>query len=155
MTRRVGRCCADSRRGELGLTVIETLCAAAVLTIAILGLSQIALTSTELRESGVQKNAATRAVQEQLALIQATDFAELTASFDGAAFDVMLEGAANSALAPLAGDADGRTGSVAVTAPTAQPGELLEVVVRVDWNGRNGPQSVARTLRVSRVGSGS
>jgi hypothetical protein len=142
-------------RARRGLTLIETVCAATVLTVAVLGLSQVALTSNELRESGATKAAALRAVQQQVAQVQATDFAALLATWDGAAFDVLLDGATHAGLVPQANDADGRAGSVVVTAPTGQPGELLEVLVRVDWAGANGPQSVARRLRVSRIGSGS
>jgi len=142
-------------RSRRGLTLVETVCAATVLTVAVLGLSQVALTSSDLRESGAQKAAAMRAVQEQLAQVQATDFALLLATWNDTAFDVVLGGATHAGLRPQAGDVDGRSGRVLVTAPTGQPGELLEVLVRVDWAGANGPQSVARTLRVSRIGSGS
>ncbi len=142
-------------RARRGLTLVETVCAATVLTVAVLGLSQVALTSSELRESGAQKAAATRAVQQQLAQVQASDFATLLATWNDTAFDVVLDGATHAGLRPQAGDVDGRAGRVVVTAPTGQPGELLEVLVRVDWVGANGPQSVARTLRVSRIGSGS
>lgn len=142
-------------RGEHGLTLIETLCAAAVLTVAVLGLSQVALTTHELQQSGAQKAAATRTLQDQMARVQSTDFSALQTTFDGAAFDVVLEGATTAALPPQDGDVDGRAGSIAVTAPTGAPADLLLVVVRVDWSGHNGPQSITRALRVSRVGSGS
>lgn len=142
------------RRRERGLTLIETVCAAVVLALAILGLSQVALSANAMQQSGVQKAAALREVERQLATIQSSDFTTIVATYDGAGFGVILDGATAEALPALANDADGRPGLVTVTAPTGDPDALLEVRVRIDWQGRNGPQSVGRTLRLSRVGSG-
>jgi hypothetical protein len=144
----------DRRRREGGLTLIETVCAAVVLALAILGLSRVALSANEMQQSGVQKAAALREVERQLATVQSSDFASIVATFDGTGFGVILDGAAAEALTAVPNDADGRPGLVTVTAPTGDPDALLEVQVRIDWLGRNGPQSVARTLRLSRVGSG-
>jgi hypothetical protein len=135
------------------MTLVETMCSATVLAVAIAALSNLSASAGALHLTGTQKAAALRTVERQLAQIAATPFDDMQATWDGASFGVTLEGKAAEALRAFANDADGQPGAIAVTAPTGLPSELLEIQVRADWISPNGPQSLARRLRVSRVGS--
>ena len=137
------------------MSLVETSCAAAILALAIGGLTNLAATSASLHAFGLEKNVAVRAVERQLATVMASDFATITADWNGDGFAVGMEGAAGSALNAVPGDADGLPGSIAITAPTGDADELVEIEVRVDWNSSNGPAAVARRMRLSRLGSGS
>jgi hypothetical protein len=135
------------------MTLIETICAAAILAVAIVGLTNVTATSAALHRAGVEKSAAMRAAERQLATVVASDFATLQADWNGAGFAVGLEGKGGAALRPLPNDPDGMAGSVQVTAPSGDPAELVEIAVRVDWVSAHGPQALVRRMRLSRLGS--
>jgi hypothetical protein len=137
------------------MSLVETSCAAAILALAIAGLTNVAATSASLHKLGVQKAAAVRAVERQMAAVVASNFATLPATWNNVGFTAGLEGEAGAALQAVKGDADGLPGSIVVSAPTGKPTELLEILVRVDWQAPHGPAGVSRRLLISRIGTGS
>jgi hypothetical protein len=143
------------RRRESGFSLVETLCVSTTLTVAVLGMTQVAVTATTLHQVGVQKAAAIEQVEEELGTILSTDFEDVAATHHLRGFGVRLDGATNDAFRAIAGDADGQPGLVTVSAPTGNAAELLEVRVRLDWIGVNGPQHLERVQRLSRLGAGS
>jgi Tfp pilus assembly protein PilV len=147
------QCRRTLRAGERGITIIETLAAAAILSLAIAGLSNVAANSAAVHKSSQQKEAALRAIEQQLAVITATPIANIPGTYANTGFDVTLDGAQKTSMKALTTDADGQAGYVLVTAPTGNAAELVEVVVGVDWQGMHGTQSVSRRVRVSRLGS--
>ena len=140
---------------ERGFTLIETLIVASTLAVAILGMSQLSNITSALRRTGLEKAAAARAVDRELATITASNFTQIPATFNNVGFDVILEDSGKAILHPLIGDADGKTGNVTVTAPDGDAGHEVEICVRVDWLGAHGPQHVQRTVRLSALGAGS
>ncbi len=140
-----------------GLSLLETVVASAILAVGVASLTSVAATSARLHQSGQQKNAALRSLDAQLATIESTAFAGLGA-LDGQTFVV------DPAAAPSSSGGDPRestqggttvepaTGAIAVTAPTGDAGELVEVAVSLTWQGMNGPQTMVRRLRRSRLG---
>jgi hypothetical protein len=149
-TKRVVR---PSRRCA-GITLIETICAAAILAVAISGLTNLSAASAALHQTGLQKELAVRVAERELATIVSADWADVP-TFDGNDFAVAFEGYGTPALRALPGDADQLPGSVQILAPTGLPAELVEIIVRVDWISPHGPQSLQRRMRLSRIGSGS
>jgi Tfp pilus assembly protein PilV len=137
------------------MTLIETLIATTILTTAVLGLANVAVTTSELHSTGLEKAAAMHAVERELAAVEATNFATIVATHNGRGFSVTLPGETHTALHALKGDVDGLPGSIAITAPTGDPAHLLEIHVRIDWQGRHGAQHVERTLRLSSLGASS
>jgi hypothetical protein len=142
-------------RATRGNTLIESLVATTILVTAVLSLANIAVTTGELRVSGLAKAAAMHAVERELAAVSATKFSTMVATHNGRGFSVALPDMKGAVLVPLKGDPDRLPGSISVTAPTGDPAHLLEIRVRVDWQGRNGPQHVERTTRFSDLGAGS
>ena len=143
------------RRHSSGFTLVEVLVVATMLAVAILGMSQISHVSAALRVAGREKSAAIRTLDREVASIQATNFAAIPGRWDNTGFEVTLEEKGRSILHPLPGDVDGLPGNVAVSAPNGDPSQLLEIRVRIDWNGTHGPQHVQRTVRLSALGAGS
>jgi len=135
------------------MTLIETACAAAILALAVAGLTNVSATSAALHRAGVEKAAAMRAAERQLSTILASDFATLTADWDGTGFAAGIEGKAGMALRSLPGDADEMPGSVSITAPTGNAAELVDILVRVEWVSAHGPANLTRRMRLSRLGS--
>ena len=142
-----------------GLSLLETVVATAILAVGVASLTSVAATSARLHQSGQQKNAALRSLDAQLATIESTAFTGL-AALDGQTFVVDPAAAPSSS-----GGSDGRhptqggttsgepaTGAIAVSAPTGDAGELVEVAVTLTWQGMNGPQTMVRRLRRSRLG---
>src|SRR6185295_2785355 len=74
-----------SRRAR-GLTLIEVLVATTVLTTAVLGLANVAVSTSELRSTGMEKAAALHAVERELAAVEATNFATILAVHNGRGF---------------------------------------------------------------------
>jgi prepilin-type N-terminal cleavage/methylation domain-containing protein len=142
-------------RGQGGMTLIELLVATVILTTGVLGLSIVSVTTNELRASGLEKAAALHAVERELAAVEATDFANIVLTHNGRGFSVSLPGEANTALRALTADADGLPGIITITAPTGDPAHLLEIHVRIIWQGRHGSQQLSRTFRLSSLGSSS
>jgi hypothetical protein len=153
---RLPRADSKRRRSRRGFTLIDVLVGSALLVVAVLGLTGVAVSSNELRRSNFERVAALRALGTELATIEAASFGDLLPEHDGRAFDVVAEASGNVMLRSRPDDRDGRPGSVAVSVPDdpGDPDRLLDVTVRIDWVGSFGPQSVARTLRVSRLGVG-
>ncbi len=143
------------RRSSGGFTLIEVMVVAMMLAVAILGMSQISNVSAALRALGREKAAAVRTLDRQVAAIQATNFAAIPARWNNTGFEVALEDKGRAILHPLPGDADGMPGNVSVSAPNGDPSQLLEIRVRIDWNGAHGPQHVQRIVRLSALGAGS
>ena len=137
------------------MTLVEVLFATVILTTAVVGLSNVAMTTNHLHAAGVEKSAALHAAERELAAVEATNFATIVAAHDGRGFSVTLPGMANAALRAPPGDLDGLPGSISVTAPTGDPDHLLEIRVRVDWQGRSGVEHVDRTVRLSLLGASS
>lgn len=148
-------CIARKRRRSGGFTLIEVMVVATMLAFAILGMSQISNVTAALRVAGREKSAAVRTLDREVAAIQATNFAAIPARWNNTGFEVALEDKGRAILHPLAGDIDGMPGNVAVSAPNGDPLQLLEVRVRIDWNGSHGPQHVQRIVRLSALGAGS
>jgi prepilin-type N-terminal cleavage/methylation domain-containing protein len=142
-------------RRDHGMTLIEVMIAATILTTAVLGLSVVSVTTNELRATGQEKAAAMHAIERELSAVEATNFATIIATHNGRGFSVTLPGEVNTALRAVKGDADGLPGIISVTAPTGDPAHLLEIRVRILWQGRSGPQQLSRTFRLSSLGSSS
>ncbi len=138
-------------RQQRGLTIVETMVAAAILAIGISSLASVAGTSARLHQAGVQKAAALRGLDTEIATIQGASFATIS-TYNGATFDIRVDGNTHNALAALASDADHHVGGVSVTAPTGNAAELVEVAVSVNWVGTNGNCSLVRRFRRSRLG---
>ena len=136
------------------MSLVETSCASTILALAIAGLTNIAATSANIHKLGVQKSAAIRAVERQVATIVASDFDKLIADWNNVGFQAGIDGKAGSALQAPPGDADKLPGRIEVSAPTGQPSELIEIFVRVDWLAPSGRATVSRRLLLSRLGSG-
>jgi type II secretory pathway pseudopilin PulG len=139
------------KRRASGISLIEVMIATVILTTAVVGLSNVAVTTSALRAVRVEKAVAMHAIEQQLAAVEATDFATILATHNGRGFAVTLPGEVNAALHALPGDFDGLPGSIAVTAPTGDPDHLLEIRVRVDWQGRHGAQHLDRIVRLSNL----
>jgi prepilin-type N-terminal cleavage/methylation domain-containing protein len=148
-------CGRGERHRSGGFTMIEVLVVATMLAVAILGMSQISQVSAALRVAGREKAAAIRTLDREVASIQATNFASIPTRWDNTGFEVTLEDKGRAILHPLPGDVDGMPGNVAISAPNGDPAQLLEIRVRIDWNGTHGPQHVQRTVRLSALGAGS
>lgn len=140
---------------QAGFTLIETICAAAILSLAIAGLTNLTATSAALRQTGMQKDAAMRAAERQIATIIASDFATIPATWDNFAFTVGIEGKVGNALHAPPGDADNLPGIVRITAPTGDASQLVDIFVTIDWVSPHGPSTLTRRMRLSRLGSGS
>jgi hypothetical protein len=137
------------------MSLVELLIATVILTTAVLGLSIVSVTTADLRATGLEKSAALHAVERELAAVEATSFGTIVATHDGRGFSVSLPGAANAALRAIVGDADGLPGTISITAPTGDAAHLLEIRVRIVWQGRHGTQQVARIFRLSSLGASS
>jgi len=143
------------RRACAGITLVETVVAAAILAVAIAGLTNLSATSAALHQTGVEKDAAVRAAERELSEIVASDFPTIPALWNNFGFNVGLEGQAGNALRAPPGDFDGMPGNVQITAPTGQPSELVDILVTVEWISPHGPETLSRRMRLSRIGSGS
>ncbi len=142
------------RRG--GFSLIETLVASAILLIGIVALASSAVMAMHLRKTQALKMLAAEALDQEMAAVQATPFTDIRAQHDGRGFAIFAEGKVNAALNALTNDADGLPGNITVTAPAPfnDFNRLVDVTVRVEWQGTNGPQALRRTIRLSRAGGG-
>lgn len=140
-----------------GFTLVEVMVGISILAVSILGIASFAATSQRLTRTAEEKDAAREALAAKLQEVEGTPFAQIQATHDGTGFAVTKAGAANNMLRPLPGDADGLPGSVTVTVPPnpGDPSRLLQVVVRVDWQGPNGPRSMSQAVLLSVTGAGS
>jgi hypothetical protein len=135
-------------RSQRGMSILETTVASVILAVGIVSLTSVAATSARLHQSGVMKAAALRSLEAQIAVIESTAFAALPA-LDGTPFDV------DASVQPPGGGINGPppAGAIAVTAPTGNAAQLLEVTLTMSWRGMNGNQTMQRRLRRSRLGS--
>jgi len=155
---RMGSTCSAirTRHTQQGFTLIEVMFGAAILAIAVLGVSSMATASQKLTQSSEEKGAALEAVEEKLREIEATDYDQIAAVHHQTGFSVTATDVLNNMLPPLVGDADGMPGNVQVAVP-APPGDgnsMLQIDVRVDWVGSSGPRALTRTTFLSRLGQG-
>jgi len=134
-------------RSRRGMSILEVTVASVLLAVGIVSLTSVAATSARLHQSGVMKAAALRSLETQIATIESTDFAALQA-LDGTTFAV--DPAVAPAVDPKTGIAPG--GAIAVTAPTGNAAQLLEVTLSLTWRGMNGDQTLQRRLRRSKLG---
>jgi hypothetical protein len=143
----------DRRRG--GFTLIDVLVGTSLLVTAALGMSGVAASTMQMRRVNEERVAALQALDREATLIEAAPFDDLLAVHDGRGFGVASEATGRTLLRAQAGDGDGLPGLVTVSVPGA-PGDanrLLDVTLRIDWVAGFAPQSVARTLRLSRIGA--
>jgi type II secretory pathway pseudopilin PulG len=145
------------RQREAGFTLVETLIVVTTLAIAVLGLTNVAVSTAQIRQIELQRATAARVLEREIREIESADFATLQATYDNHGFDVVLEGRTVAMLRAVKGDADGLTGHVTVRVPSPpnDPTKLLELEVRIDWLGSNGPQHLQRSIRRSRLGASS
>ncbi len=145
------------RRTSAGFSLIETLVVATTLAISVLGLSHIAVSTERMRLADLEKAAAGRALEREIEEIKSTNFTAIQGTYNNTGFSVILEGEAHDLLRPVPGDADGKTGHVAVSVPNPpnDAAKLLEVNVQIDWTGVMGLQHLQRTFRLSNLGAGS
>jgi hypothetical protein len=133
--------------------LIEVLVATAVLVVSILMATSVAASAQRLSRSCHEKDAALRALDAEVMAIESTAFDQIQGQHDGRDFAVLGDGQVNNMLPATAGDADNLPGEViVVNAAGAAPGTLLQVTVRVDWQGVAGPQSMMRTVLLSELG---
>jgi len=134
-------------RRQRGMSILEVTVASVILAVGIVSLTSVAATSARLHQSGVMKAAALRSLEAEVATIESTDFAALQA-LDGTTFAV--EAAAQST--NVGANGAPAAGAIAVTAPTGNAAELLEVTLSLTWRGMNGDHTMQRRLRRSRLG---
>jgi len=150
---RIGARAAVRRRG---FTLVDVLVSTSLLVTAALGMTGIASFTAQMRRVNDERAVAVRALDREAAAIEAAPFDDLLDVHDGRGFAVLGEQTGRVMLRAQAGDADGFPGLVTVTVPDdpGDPNRLLDVMVRIDWVGSFGPQSLSRTLRLSRLGVG-
>lgn len=136
-----------------GFATLETLCAATLLLIAVLTLAQVSAATGRLHQQGREKSAALHAIEREFAAIENTAFTAIVPNWNGVGFRVTAPPMPGDALHAQPGDADGLPGQVLVTAPNGDPNRLIEVTVRVSWQGVAGNQNLQRTIRLSAVGT--
>ena len=147
---------AHVARRRRGFALIDVLVGTSLLVTSALGMTSVAVFTSQMRQLNDERALALRALDREAALLEAAAFDDLFAIHDGRGFELDAEDAEGSALRCQAGDADGFPGSIAVSVPdeVGDPNRLLDVTLRVDWVGSFGPQTMARTLRISRLGVG-
>jgi type II secretory pathway pseudopilin PulG len=139
---------------ERGFALPDTLMAIAVVAVAVGSLASAAVSSSQLRRTVAEKSVALQVLKDEIREIESTPFVEIMDSHHERTFLVDPEGRGESVLNVRAGAKDGRPGLITVSVPNP-PGDaarLLDVLVRIEWESRTGPQSMARTIRISRLG---
>ena len=132
-----------------GFTLLELMIGTIVMSVSLLGMLGLIESgfgaSRAARELTHAENGAVLKL-EQIRNLARTNFSQVLTTYSGSA------AARNFAVPPLAakiGDADGMPGRVTV-APSAVGGtNLVDVTVRIDWRGANGPRSYELTSRLS------
>jgi hypothetical protein len=129
--------------------------ATVILATGVLTLSSVAASANQLRKNIFEKAMAAEALDRELAVIEATPFEEIQADHDGRGFEVVLPGRASSMLTALPGDPDGLPGIIEVRVPDPPNNAefLLEVELRLEWAGTNGPRRLSRIVQLSRLGT--
>jgi hypothetical protein len=145
-------------RGQRGMSILETTVASVILSVGVVSLTSVAATSARLHQAGVQKAAALKSLEAEIATIESTEFADLQA-LDGTSFEVDESVAPSSGCDDCYGYPGGNggqaepAGAIGVSAPTGDADELLEVTLTLTWQGMNGTQTMTRRIRRSRLGS--
>jgi hypothetical protein len=126
-----------------------------LLVIVLFALVQVASATSQVQRNSRERQAAWSALTEELNRVRATPYAEIVPTHDGRSFPVFLEDNANAGLRAQEGDLDGLPGEIEVTVPSPpdDAGLLLEVTVRVEWQGSFAPQTLERRIRISRPGA--
>ena len=132
-----------------GFTLLEMMIGSIVMSVSLVGMLGVIGAgfgmSRSARELTQAKDAAVRKL-EQIRELSRTNFAQVQANYTG------TSAARNFAVPPLSatvGDADGRPGRVTVVSSALGGASLLDVTIRVDWRGANGPRSYELQSRLS------
>lgn len=141
---------ANHRRCR-GFTIVEAIVATAILTVGVVSLTGVAANSVRLHQSGQKKSMALRTLDAQVATIESTPFANLSA-LDGTTFAADASIATTVANGSVGGGNSTSDGVLVVTAPTGDPAALLEITVALTWQGLNGTQVMQRRIRRSALG---
>jgi hypothetical protein len=141
------------RTSQQGFALPDVLIGTVILVVAVFSLASAALSTSKLRRTVEEKDLAIQALDEICNRIESTSYDDIVLSYNGMGF--MVDPWGIEFLNVVPGDADNRPGSVIVTAPAPfnDPDELLQVEVRVDWQGTAGPQFVRRVLLISKPGA--
>ena len=134
--------------------LLDVLVGASLLAAAGLAAAQMVLDTSSLRKACAVRRLVIETISEELKHVEGSVFEDLVTEHDGRGFAVQDDEPNGLHLTAPPGDADGLPGLVTVTVPDP-PGdadELLEVTVSIDWFDGSTTNSVARRLRVSRVG---
>jgi prepilin-type N-terminal cleavage/methylation domain-containing protein len=141
---------ARSRARETGFTLVELMMGIVVLSVSLLGMLGLVATSFGMSRSAHEmtqaKNGAMRKLEEIRELAR-TDFG-LVVSRYGIGSESGFRDFAVGNLSPRPGDADGRPGRVTAS-PAGFGSNLLDVVVRVEWQGSGGARSFEMRSRVT------
>ena len=124
---------ASAREKRRGLTLVEVVCALAVLLIGVLGFSQAVVSALQANVTVRESTLATQAARRQLETIQATGFGQAFAIFNADPTDdpggigtSPGAGFAVRGLQAVPGDADGFAGEILFPTAAGAPGILRE-----------------------------
>jgi hypothetical protein len=136
------------------MMLLDVVIGASLLAAAGLAAAQMVLDTTSLRKACAVRRLVIESMSEELKQIEGSLFENVRADYDGRGFAVAEDEVNGMHLTAPPGDPDGLPGLVTVTVPDPpnDPNELLDVTVRVDWFDGSATNSLARSLRVSRVG---
>jgi hypothetical protein len=136
------------------MMLLDVVVGASLLAAAGLAAAQLVLDTSSLRQACAVRRLVIESISEELKFIEASLFENVQAEHDGRGFAVAEDEADGMRLTAPPGDPDGLPGLVTVTVPDppGDAGELLEVTVSVSWFDGTTTSTVARSLRVSRVG---
>jgi hypothetical protein len=136
------------------MMLLDVVVGASLLAAAGLAAAQMVLDTSSLRQACAVRRLVIETISEELKRIEGSVFEQVRADHDGRGFAVAEDEPGGMHLTAPPGDADGLPGLVTVTVPDPpnDPGELLEVTVRIDWFDGAASHSVTRSLEVSRVG---
>ena len=134
--------------------LLDVVIGASLLGAAGLAAAQMVLDTTSLRRACAVRRLVIETVSEELKSIEGSLFEDVRADHDGRGFAVKEDEPGGMELTAPPGDADGLPGRISVTVPDPpnEPGELLDVIVTVDWFDGTATNQLVRSLRVSRVG---
>ena len=134
--------------------LLDVVVGASLLAAAGLAAAQLVLDTSSLRQACSVRRLVIETISEELKLVEASLFENVQAEHDRRGFAVAEDEADGMRLTAPPGDPDGLPGLVTVTVPDppGDAGELLQVTVQVSWFDGTTTSTVARSLRVSRVG---
>ncbi len=133
---------------QAGFTLLELMMGTFVMSVSLLAMVGLVAASFGLTRAATEltqaKNGARRKLEEVRELAR-THFSEVLTTYasDSTASDFNV-----GRLAPRPGDPDGKAGHVTVE-PSLVSADLLDVTVRVDWQGAAGPRMIEMRSRVT------